>query len=126
MTRPGSPDIEQQPADGVEVPASDARPPKQRFKETAHDAAVDAATAQQADRKRPLAELLDEAEERIVAVAEGKSPVPASPNGRPRPDEAARKRPHQTASLIRNVAQPHKPRIGPGYQADLPALQPRG
>lgn len=117
--------------------SSDPRPPKQRFKESAHG--EQAASPSQQDQqpqqrdKRPLSAVLDDAESEIIAAARsnsdsGGSPSPPSPAGSGDlpglSQQKEAKQPRQQASLIRNVARPHKPRIGPEYQAVLPPFNP--
>ena len=110
----------------------DLRPPKQRYKEHAQSGAAgspeELKPSQQHD-KRPLSDVLNEAEEEIVAAAAGsgggRPGLPPNSNGFPgalQPRQA--KQPRQQDSLIRNVARPHKPRIGPEYQAELPPFNP--
>ncbi len=125
----------------ADPPSSDPRPPKQRFKETAQGSPTAPRQPQphlqpRAD-KRPLSEILDAAEQQIVEAAEGSDPG-SSPCGGGSPGEGRRrsgkgtsaerrsaaKQPRQVDSLIRNIARPHKPRIGPEYQAVLPPFNP--
>ena len=113
--------------------AADLRPPKQRYKEHAQSEAAavppeEPKPTQQND-KRPLSAVLDEAEEEIVAAATGGAASrPTAPcdagdlPGISQPRQA--KQPRQQDSLIRNIARPHKPRIGPEYQAELPPFNP--
>ena len=112
--------------------AVDLRPPKQRYKEHAQsEAAVspeEARPPQQHD-KRPLSDVLNEAEDEVVAAAAGSggSPLglPPDNNGFPGASHSRQaKQPRQQDSLIRNIARPHKPRIGPEYQAELPPFNP--
>jgi hypothetical protein len=138
---PGSPPQDQvaepQPSD---LPAPDSRPPKQRFKERAQSGA--AATAQEPQQpksrdKRPLVDLLDAAEAEIVDAAQrGGRPEAdgassdggggsGSGDGDNTGQRAAAKQPRQVDSLIRNIARPHKPRIGPEFQAELPQFNPQ-
>jgi DNA segregation ATPase FtsK/SpoIIIE-like protein len=91
-------------------PASDLRPPKQRYKESA---AASPARSQQRE-KRPLSDILDAAESDIVAIADGDSPSDYPQQASPaRSDEegAPPKQLRHVDSLIRNLARPHKPRI---------------
>jgi hypothetical protein len=110
----------------------DLRPPKQRYKEHAQSEAAgspeEAGPPRQHD-KRPLSDVLNEAEEEIVAAAAGcgGSPLglPPDSNGFPGASHSRQaKQPRQQDSLIRNIARPHKPRIGPEYQAELPPFNP--
>lgn len=124
-------------ATAADPPSSDPLPPKQRFKETAQGSATAPRQPQprlqpRAD-KRPLSDILDAPEQKIVEAAEGSSPCGSgSPGeGRRRSGEgtsaerrSAAKQPRQVDSLIRNIARPHKPRIGPEYQAVLPPFNP--
>lgn len=113
-------------------PSSDPRPPKQRFKESAQQSEAAASPPQQRE-KRPLSAVLDDAVEEIDAAAQGKehsggSGGSASPagsgevHGTSQPKQA--KQPREQNSLIRNIARPHKPRVGPEFQAELPAFNP--
>lgn len=110
----------------------DLRPPKKRYKEHAQSEAAGSPEEPRPPRqhdKRPLADVLNEAEEEIVAAAAGSGGSPPVISldsdgfpGASQPRQA--KHPRQQDSLIRNIAQPHKPRIGPEYQADLPPFNP--
>lgn len=111
--------------------SSDPRPPKQRFKESAHGASPPQLDQQPQQRdKRPLSAVLDDAESEIVAAARsgcdsGALPSPTGSGELPGlSQQKEAKQPRQQASLIRNVARPHKPRIGPEYQAVLPPFNP--
>lgn len=132
------------PADDVSE-VSQHLPPKQRFKASAQSEAAASPPQQepapQQRDKRPLSAVLDDAEEEIVAIAQGGSGSGSDSGGSGGSGAAAAspadsgeehgtsqrkqaKQPRQQDSLIRNIAQPHKPRIGREFQAELPAFNP--
>lgn len=118
-------------ADVQQRSASPTGPPKQRFKASAHKlgpAVQPKLKNQGKGEKRSLQDLLEAAEAEVYPVIDqGKGS-----DGTPEPEIQARfegrfesKNPRQVSSLLLNIAQPHKPRIGPEYQAVLPPMPKR-